>query len=132
MIPASALRNEGKKKKRNEKQESKQNLCKQKKRNNKDKSEKSIREQTLWWQKMVLWEDKLKKKWYSCVWLFVTPWAVAHQAPLSMGFSRQEYWSELPFPSPGESSPARDQTWISCIVGRFFINWATREALINF
>ena len=47
MIPASALRNEGKKKKRNEKQESKQNLCKQKKRNNKDKSEKSIREQTL-------------------------------------------------------------------------------------
>ena len=32
----------------------------------------------------------------------VTPWAVAHQAPLSMGFSRQEYWSGLPFPSPGD------------------------------
>ena len=31
-----------------------------------------------------------------------TPWTVAHQAPLSMGFSRQEYWSELPFPSPGD------------------------------
>ena len=31
---------------------------------------------------------------------FVTPWTVAHQAPLSMGFSRQEYWSGLPFPSP--------------------------------
>ena len=31
-----------------------------------------------------------------------TPWAVACQAPLSMGFSRQEYWSELPFPSPGD------------------------------
>ena len=31
---------------------------------------------------------------------FATPWTVAHQAPLSMGFSRQEYWSELPFPSP--------------------------------
>ena len=30
-----------------------------------------------------------------------TPWTVAHQAPLSMGFSRQESWSELPFPSPG-------------------------------
>ena len=30
------------------------------------------------------------------------PWAVAHQAPLSMGFSRQEYWSGLPFPSPGD------------------------------
>ena len=33
--------------------------------------------------------------------LFVTPWAEAHQAPLSMGFSRQEYWSELPRPPPG-------------------------------
>ena len=31
----------------------------------------------------------------------VTPWSVAHQASLSMGFSRQEYWSGLPFPSPG-------------------------------
>ena len=34
--------------------------------------------------------------------LFATPWTVAHQAPLSMGFSRQEYWSGLPFPSPGD------------------------------
>ena len=34
--------------------------------------------------------------------LFVTPWTVAYQAPLSMGFSRQEYWSGLPFPSPGD------------------------------
>ena len=33
---------------------------------------------------------------------FVTPWTVAHQAPLSMVFSRQEYWSGLPFPSPGD------------------------------
>ena len=33
--------------------------------------------------------------------LFATPWTVAHQAPPSMEFSRQEYWSELPFPSPG-------------------------------
>ena len=32
--------------------------------------------------------------------LFVTPWTVAYQAPLSMGFSRQEYWSGVPFPSP--------------------------------
>ena len=37
----------------------------------------------------------------SCLTL-VTPWTVAHQAPLSMGFSRQEYWSGLPFPSPGD------------------------------
>ena len=38
----------------------------------------------------------------SRVQLFATPWTVAHQAPPSMGFSRQEYWSGLPFPSPGE------------------------------
>ena len=38
----------------------------------------------------------------SCVQLFVTPWTVAHQAPLSMGFSRQGYWSGLPCPSPGD------------------------------
>ena len=37
----------------------------------------------------------------SCVHLFVTPWAVAHQAPLSMGFSRKEYWSGLPCPPLG-------------------------------
>ena len=36
------------------------------------------------------------------VWLCVTLWTVAHQAPLSMGFSRQEYWSGLPFPTPGD------------------------------
>ena len=38
----------------------------------------------------------------SCVQLFVTPWIVAYQAPLSMGLPRQEYWSGLPFPSPGD------------------------------
>ena len=37
-----------------------------------------------------------------CVRLFGTPWTVAYQAPLFMGFSRQEYWSGLPFPSPGD------------------------------
>ena len=38
----------------------------------------------------------------SRVWLFATPWTVAYQAPPSMGFSRQECWSGLPFPSPGD------------------------------
>ena len=37
----------------------------------------------------------------SCVQLFVTPWTAAHQVPLSLGFSRQEYWSGVPFPSSG-------------------------------
>ena len=45
---------------------------------------------------------KVKAKSLSRVRLFATPWTVAHQAPLSMGFSRQEYWSGLPFPSPGD------------------------------
>ena len=38
----------------------------------------------------------------SCVCLFATPWTVAHQAPLSMGISRQEYWRRLPCPPPGD------------------------------
>ena len=38
----------------------------------------------------------------SRVWLFATPWTVACQPPLSMGFSREEYWGGLPFPSPGD------------------------------
>ena len=46
----------------------------------------------------VKWSEM---KSLSPVRLFVSPWTVAHQAPLSMGFSRQEYWSGLPFPSAG-------------------------------
>ena len=38
----------------------------------------------------------------SCVRFFATPWTVAYKAPLSMEFSKQEYWSGLPFPSPGD------------------------------
>ena len=45
---------------------------------------------------------KVKVKSLSHVRLFATPWTVALQAPLFMGFSRQEYWSGLPFPSPGD------------------------------
>ena len=41
-------------------------------------------------------------KFLSCVRLFAIPWTVAYQAPLSMEFSRQAYWSGLPFPSPGD------------------------------
>ena len=45
---------------------------------------------------------KVKVKSLSSVRLFGTPWTVAYQASQSMGFSRQEYWSRLPFPSPGD------------------------------
>ena len=50
----------------------------------------------------------IKWKWYACVcslscgWLYATPWTVAHQALLSTGFSRQEYWSGLPLPTAGD------------------------------
>ena len=39
---------------------------------------------------------------FSRVWLFATPWTIAHQTPPSMEFFRQEYWNRLPFPSPGD------------------------------
>ena len=59
------------------------------------------------------------KSLQSCVTL-VTPWTVAQQAPLSMGFSRQESWSGLPCPAPLGIFPTRDGTWVSCIAGAFF------------
>ena len=46
-----------------------------------------------------VWKWKVKVKLLSCVQLFATPWNAAYQAPLSMGFSRQEYWSGLSLPS---------------------------------
>ena len=45
------------------------------------------------------WKWKVKVKSLSHVWLLATPWTAAYQAPLSMGFSRQEYWSGVPLPS---------------------------------
>ena len=50
---------------------------------------------------------------------FVTPWTVAHQAPLSLRFPRQEYWSRLPFPSSGTLPDSGIKT-VSCLAGRFF------------
>ena len=61
----------------------------------------------LWWSwnVLVLVSQscvKVKVKLLSRVQLFATPWTETYQAPQSMGFSRQEYWSGLPFPSPGD------------------------------
>ena len=50
------------------------------------------------------------------------PWTVVCQAPLSMGFSRQEYWSGLPFPSPGDLPNPGNRIHVSCIACRFFTN----------
>ena len=71
---------------------------------------------------------KKSEKW-SRFRLFATPWTVAYQAPPSMGFSRQECWSGLPFPPSGESSWPRDWSRVSPIAGRCFTVRATREAI---
>ena len=55
--------------------------------------------------------------WFSHVQLFATPWTVARQAPLSMGFSRQEYWSELPCPLPG------DLPGVGACLSLSFLHW---------
>ena len=66
--------------------------------------------------------------------LFVTPWTAACQAPLSMGFSQQEYWSGLPFLPPGDP-PDPGITLTSpespALAGRFFTTSATWEALCS-
>ena len=69
---------------------------------------------------------------FSCVGLFAIPWTAAHQAPLSMGFSRQEYWSGLAFPS-SEDLPYRGVNPTSltspALAGGLFTTSATWEAL---
>ena len=66
------------------------------------------------------WKWKVKVKSLTRVWLFVSPWTVAYQAPPSMGFSRQEYWCGLLFLSPGDlpdtgiepgSSASQEDSW---------------------
>ena len=65
----------------------------------------------------------------SHVWLFEIPWTVACRAPLSMGFSRQEYYSGLPFPSPGDLPDLQNcVSCISCIGRQILYHWATWEA----
>ena len=70
----------------------------------------------------------------SHVWLFATLWLIAHQAPLSMEFSRQEYWSGLPFPSPGDlPHPGIEPTSLAspALVDRFFTTTATWEGCVK-
>jgi len=69
---------------------------------------------------MLKSSDQVKS--LSRVRLFATPWTVAYHVPPSMGFSRQEYWSGVPLPSP-EDLP--DPGIEPCIVGRRFTVWAT-------
>ena len=59
-------------------------------------------------------------QWLSHVQLFATLWAIAPQAPLSMGFPRQEYWSGVPFPSPGDLPNPGIKPMSPELAGRFF------------
>ena len=63
---------------------------------------------------------KVKVKSLSLVRLFVTPWTVTYHAPPSMGFSRQEYWSRLPFPSPGDIDYSAISLWASGVQETLF------------
>ena len=68
---------------------------------------------------------------FSCVQLFVALWTIVHQAPLSMVFSKQEYWSGLPCPLPGDLPNPGIKTaclGFPALAGRFFTTNATSEA----
>ena len=67
---------------------------------------------------------------FSCVWLVATPWTVAHQTPLSIEFSWQEYWSRLLFPSPGDlpNSGIEPESLVSpALAGGYFTTGAIWE-----
>ena len=72
-----------------------------------------------------LWSEV---KLLSCVWPFANPWTGAHQAPPSMEFSRQEYWSGLPFPFPGDLPDSGIEPRSPSLQADFFTSWASREA----
>ena len=70
----------------------------------------------------------------SCVWFFATPWTVACQVPLSVEFSRKEYWSRLPLPPPGDlSDPGiKPKSLVPpALAGGFFTTSVTWEAQIK-
>ena len=66
--------------------------------------------------------------WVSHVWLFVTPWTIVHQAPLSIRILQAKILEWLAMPSSRGSSQPRDRIQVSWVSGRFFTIWATREA----
>ena len=70
----------------------------------------------------------------SCIWLFATLWTLSHQASLSMGFSQQEYWSGLPFPSLGDlPDPGIEPASLlsPALAGRFFTTELPGKPLLH-
>ena len=85
------------------------------------------------WHRDLWWCPVCVPSHFSHVQLFATLWTAAYQAPLSMEFSRQEYWSGLPFPPPENLPNPQDWTHVSlspALVGGFFTTGATWEALL--
>ena len=75
------------------------------------------------------WKWKVKMKLLRCVWLLATPWTATYQAPPSMGFSRQEYWSRVPFPSPEKSEHWRiDAFELWCWRRLLRVPWTARRS----
>ena len=75
---------------------------------------------------MLNWIKKNLLMLFSCSVMsdsFATPQTVAHQAPLSLGFPRQEYWGGLPFPSPGDLPNPRIEPASPALAGGFFTIW---------
>ena len=75
------------------------------------------------------WKWKVKVKSLICVRLLATPWTAAYQAPLSMRYSRQEYWSGVPLPSPIKKS-TNNKCWLGCgekgtILHCWNVNWCS-------
>ena len=68
-------------------------------------------------------------KLLSCVWLLATPGTAAHQAPLSKEFSRQEHWSGLPFPPPGDLSDPGTEPVLLALAGGVVTVWATGKSV---
>ena len=69
------------------------------------------------------WKWKVKVKLLCHVWLLATPWTAAYQAPLSLGFSRREYWSGEPLPCPWD-------TWDTCVSFNFgFLRYRPRSGI---
>ena len=87
-----------------------------------------------WGSLAVSWEilcfNLVESVSHSVLWLFATPWTVAHQAPPSMGFSRQEYWRGFPFLSPGDLPNPGIKPGCHALQADSII-WANREVLKN-
>ena len=96
------------------------------------KPSKTYSKQSSQWVLHLLWACVLSPSGDSWrIWLRVTPWTVARQAPLFLEFSRQESWSRLPFPTPGDlPDPAIEPQSLAspALAGRLFTTSATWEA----